>query len=183
MPLPEMAKPISFEAIWKNYPSDDPCVNPRTGKKAYDDQCAIRVGIALEKSGVSFKTFPGPRCEFGPSGNGMVLRATELANWLMRRPFAGCPDAETHQGKSFDKSLSGRTGIIYFEDYWLRTAEAKFPTGDRIDLWDRNRLTPSWTTFLRFSLGIDTFRSPWSGNGYLYSDLHASRRVVFWPIS
>jgi hypothetical protein len=66
---------VRFDELWKNYPSSDPCVNPATNKKAYDNQCAIRVGLALEKCGVSFKSFRGPRCEFGSAGNGMVLRA------------------------------------------------------------------------------------------------------------
>src|SRR5258706_14832820 len=110
-------KSILFSDLWKNYPNNDPCVNPRTGKKAYDDQCAIRLGAALEKSGVSFAKFPGPRCEFGPRGNGMVLRAQELAGWLKMRPFSSCPVATPIPSKDFVKWLQGRTGIIFFQDY------------------------------------------------------------------
>jgi hypothetical protein len=75
---PEAAT-VRFSALWAAYPASDPCVNPTTGKKAYDNQCAIRVGLALQRCGVNFGTFKGPRCEHGPSGNGIVLRAQELA--------------------------------------------------------------------------------------------------------
>ena len=82
---------LGFQALWANYPNHDPCVNPVTHKKAYDDQCAIRLGMAMQKRGVNFASFPGLRREFGLRGSGMVLRAEELAAWLRSRPFPGCP--------------------------------------------------------------------------------------------
>lgn len=172
--------PVQFQTLWDNYPNSDPCVNPKTGKKAYDDQCAIRLGLALQKSGISFASFRGPRCEFGPAGNGMVLRARELADWLRTRPFPGCPTPTIWTGATFRKGITGRTGIVFFHGYWLRTGE-KFPTGDHIDLWKRDRLTPSFTTFLRFTLGISHVPNPF-GPGNYYSDLENSREVLFWQI-
>lgn len=166
---------INFDALWSNYPSTDPCVNPVTRKKAYDNQCAIRVGMALEKSGVSFKGFKGPRCEFGARGNGMVLRAQELADWLQSKPFINCPTAMQFGGKGFSKNLAARRGIVFFKDYWLRDGD-RSPTGDHIDLWNMDRLTPSWQNFTRFTLGIGRLPS-------LYSDLENSRSVVFWPFA
>ena len=174
------AKSLRFSDIWNNYPNHDPCVNPRTGKKAYDDQCAIRLGKALEKSGVSFAKFPGSRCEFGPRDNGMALRAQELAGWLRTRPFSSCPVAAPIPSKDFVKWLQGRTGIVFFQDYWFRDGE-KFPTGDHIDLWNINQLTPSFTTFLRFRLGITQIPNL-LGRGNYYTDLGKSRQILFWPI-
>ncbi|RYF54228.1 MAG: hypothetical protein EOO27_24195 [Comamonadaceae bacterium] len=167
--------PVSFDALWSHYPSKDPCVNPTTRTKAYDNQCAIRVGMALEKSGVNFATFKGPRCQFGPRANGMVLRAQELANWLKTRPFPGCPEPLQFSGKGFQKNLAARKGIVFFQDYWLRAGE-KQPTGDHIDLWNMDRLTPSWQNFTRFTIGIGRIPS-------VYSDLENSRSVVFWPFA
>lgn len=178
--------PLGFQALWANYPSQDPCVNPVTRKKAYDDQCAIRLGMALQKSGVSFARFPGPRCEFGPKGNGMVLRAEELATWLQSRPFLGCPAAQVLPGKGFQKFLAGRTGIAFFEDYWFRAENKKYPTGDHIDLWKRDRLTPSFETFARFSLGISRMPSlnPFApASQSWWSDLENSRTVKFWALA
>ena len=182
--VPPSPPPLSFQTLWANYPSHDPCVNPVTHKKAYDDQCAIRLGMALQKSGVSFAGFPGPRCEFGPRGSGMVLRAEELATWLQSRPFRGCPAPQVLPGKGFQKFLVGRTGIAFFKDYWFRDDDKKYPTGDHIDLWNRDRLTPSFETFMRFTLGISSVRfgHPFSNGFTLYSDLENSVRVLFWPL-
>jgi len=166
---------VRFSELWSSCPSSAPCLNPSTGKPAYDNQCAIRVGAALAKCGVSFKSFKGPRCEFGPAGNGMVLRAQELADWLGQRPFDNCPRPSVSPGKGFRTSLAAKTGIVFFKDYWLRDGE-KLPTGDHIDLWNMDRLTPSWQTFARFSLGISRLPS-------IYSDLENSRSVMFWPIA
>jgi len=176
---------LTFKDLWDNYPHNEPCINPRTGKKAYDDQCAVRLGVALEKSGVDFTRFHGARCEFGPRGNGMALRAEELAVWLRTRPFLGCPTPLVVPGKQFQQQFKGRTGIMFFKDYWLRAGE-KFPTGDHIDLWNRDRLTPSFYNFMRFSLGIsrlpnfNPFRT--SNNPNWYSNLAESKQVFFWPI-
>jgi len=174
------AKSIRFADLWKNYPNNDPCMNPRTGKKAYDDQCAIRLGAALQNSGVSFSSFRGPRCEFGPPSNGMALRAQELAEWLQKKPWSGCPMPIPMTGKDFVKKLQGRTGIVFFKDYWLREGE-KSPTGDHIDLWNISQLTPSFTTFLRFRLGIARMPN-FVGSGNYYSDLGNSRQILFWQL-
>lgn len=181
---PAPPPPLGFQALWANYPNHDPCVNPVTHKKANDDQCAIRLGLALQKSGVNFASFTGPRCEFGPKGNGMVLRAEGLAAWLQSQPFPGCPAPQMLPGKGFQKFLAGRTGIAFFEDYWFRAENKKYPTGDHIDLWNRDRLTPSFESFMRFTLGIPQMRSlnPFA-RGNWFSDLENSRRVMFWSVS
>ncbi len=112
-PLPPAPpKALTFAELWKHYPGSDPCVNPQTGMKAYDDQCAIRLSMAPERSGVSFKTLQGSRCEFGPRGNGMVLRAEMLIQWLLTRPFAGCPAPISRPGKDFQQRIQGHTGIF-----------------------------------------------------------------------
>lgn len=74
---------------------------------------------------------------------------------------------------------------MFFEDYWLRDGE-KYPSGDHIDLWRKDRLTPSFETFLRFTLGIGSLRVPNDLRGgfrHVFSDLENSRRVVFWEIA
>ena len=60
---------ISFKKLWDNHPTveslidDYPC--KKNGKKAFDNQCAIRMGVAFEKSGVNIKTFTGAKCWHG----------------------------------------------------------------------------------------------------------------------
>jgi hypothetical protein len=98
-----------------------------------------------------------------------------LADWLGTQPFANCTKPKMYSGKRFPSSVAAQKGIIFFKDYWLRDGE-KTPTGDHIDLWNMDRLTPSWQTFARFTLGIGRLPS-------IYSDLENSRSVTFWPIA
>lgn len=111
----------------------------------------------------------------------MVLRAEELAAWLRTRPFDGCPSPTTVAGKFFQQHFKRRTGIIFFKDYWLRKGE-RSPTGDHIDLWNHDRLTPSFHNFLRFSLGISHISNPLTGDNW-YSDLENARQVTLWAIA
>lgn len=55
---------IKFETIWRNYPNENPCIDAKSGKPptGFSNQCAMRVGYALQKSGVSFESFKGNRC-------------------------------------------------------------------------------------------------------------------------
>jgi hypothetical protein len=167
---------IQFKTLWNNYPSDDPCRDPKTGKipEAYSNQCAIKVGYALEKSGVSFASFQGGRCPFGAKNSGLVAGAQNLANWLETLPFAGCPKAETYTGKTVFEKIDGRGGIIFLADYWQRTGETgDIRTGDHIDLWNGSRMT-SFSSWFRVQWGIS-----WDG---VWSDFTRAKRVKFWPI-
>ena len=38
-----------------------------------------------------------------------------MANWLKKRPFAGCPKVEIITGKEFRKKLNERTGIVFLK--------------------------------------------------------------------
>jgi hypothetical protein len=183
-----MAAPIPFSRIWENYPSEQPCLD-KTGRPPHGwaNQCAVRVSVALERSGVSFKSFPpGGRCPLGAANNAMIGSAQRLANWLRLRPFPGCPPPLAVGGATWEASLKGRTGIVFFENYWRRRGEsAGFGTGDHIDLWNRDTLTPSLQSFLRFSLGLQRVPNlnPFSDEENVMSDLRNSAHVVFWPIS
>jgi hypothetical protein len=167
---------VKFETIWQNYPDEHPCLDPKTSKppKGYSNQCAMRVGYALEKSGISFASFSGKRCPFGPRNGGMVAGAQELANWLGPNRFPGCPKPETYTGKDAFEKVGGRTGIIFLANYWQREGETDSTrTGDHIDLWNGSRMT-AYSSWLRVHLGI-----AWDG---LWSDFRGASKVLFWPI-
>lgn len=75
----------NFETLWNHHPTtasrfdDFPCkVN---NKKALDNQCAISVGVSLEKSGYNTSSFKGARC-WHKHSPAHILRAEELASWL-----------------------------------------------------------------------------------------------------
>ncbi len=180
-PSPKPA-PIAFATILKNYSNAPPCVRADGQIPAgYENQCAMRVGKALERSGVSFDSFHGGRCPVSPSVGGLAASAEGLAKWLVAKPFPGCDVRKILAAATWDEELKGRTGIVYFKDYWRRKGEQGQGTGDHIDLWNRDTLTPGWTSFLRFRLGINQLGSLFSDDN-VYSDLNKSRAVWFFSV-
>jgi hypothetical protein len=186
---PTQVKKITFSALWANYSSESPCVGkddkPPPG---WQNQCAVRVGLAMERSGVSFKSFSSGRCPTGPQSGGMVGSAQALANWLKTRPFPGCPAVKVIKPSNWMNEVRGKTGIIFFKDYWRRKGEVTgVGSGDHIDLWNRDTLTRSLVSFLRFTIGISRFPNlnPWSraaDNENWFSDLGRSSEIWFWEI-
>lgn len=110
---------VSFNKLWSNHPGSfsKPCL--------FDNQCAIRMGVALEKSGISLMTFNGARCWHDHSPP-HILRAQELANWMKRNPNT-FGEQHVFTGVS-SSSFQGFKGIVFIKDGWGPT--------DHIDLWD-----------------------------------------------
>jgi hypothetical protein len=99
-----------------------------------DDQCAMRVGVALEKLGVDLSSFTGARC--GRHTPGHILRAKELADWLSEQTKL------VGQVKKYDKAsdkitwehFKGKKGIMFIEKPIITSAI------NHIDLWDGSQL-------------------------------------------
>lgn len=169
---------ITFAKLKAAYPSSPPC-----DTEAFPDQCAIKVSTALRGAGASLKSFKGVCC-WQPEHKGMkhVLRAEELANWLKKRYLANWPNPVDITGKDWQTKIENKTGVIFFKDYWLRKGE-KFPSGDHIDLWDKDELTSGGIAgILRFWLGIDTLDVSWIHEKFVYSNLGDSKQISFWEI-
>jgi hypothetical protein len=163
-----------FASLWKSHPntdnlfsSDMPC------SSEYQNQCAIRMGQSIHGAGVNMQDFQGARCGFADHQPRHVLRARELASWIKRNPaIFGVPleirkDSQTSQDfyEMAKGHVSGRTGIIYFEDFWAPDGVNR--TGDHIDLWNKYHATLWWTALT-----------------YLKSDhFRESRRIVFWELN
>lgn len=137
---------MKFKKLWENHPTvksrrdDAPCkVN---GKRAFDNQCAIRLGQALSESGVDLSTFKGARC-WHSHKPAHILRAEELAKWLSSS-FSPFRHVVKFQGKDGFSKIQGKKGIIFFKDYY-----GPGNTGDHIDLWNGRMLTrySSWFQF------------------------------------
>lgn len=179
-------KAVTFAELWAAYPHSDPCTDPSTGKPAFEDECAIRFGTCLAGVGITNRSFKGEKCWFSNHPSSHMLRAKEVDEWLQRRPFAGCPLPQVITGTDWTRSVSGEAGIIFFGSYWRRNLNEKNPTGDHIDLWNGDRLTPSSETTLRFTFGIKKIWNPLSvigvGPENLYSNLADSKVILFWKI-
>lgn len=121
-----MATP-AFINLWNNYPSEN---HPCDG--GWDNQCAIRMSITLNAERtlhVDRNTYSEPKCSHGHARG-----AESLANWLWRRHL-GRPAIYT-DGAAAKRTLSGKTGIIFFKDCFTRQGESR-AVGDHIDLWNR----------------------------------------------
>lgn len=167
---------VKFVDLWKNYPSGHPYTDPNTGDppKGFEDQCAIKVSLSIHGAGVEMKSFTGATVNV--EGKKLAIRAEEFRNWLVQKPFCGLPiKPENVTGKDWQKKIDGRTGIIFFKDYWFRKGQ-KMPSGDHVDLWNKSSLTPGWASFYRFTLGFD---SSWL---FDLSDFGGAKEILFWEI-
>lgn len=115
------------------------------GTPSFHNQCAIRMGTALREAGVKLNQIGSPRTSWFHSPDRMfVLVAAELANGINRANIKGLGKlVKVKDPKNFHNELFGKTGIIYFKDYWRRHGE-KAPTGDHIDVWNGYRTSAKW---------------------------------------
>ena len=189
-------EPVKFANLWAAYPSEPPYVDPKTGKppQGFLNQCAIKVSVAIHGAGIEMKSFSAKVIGVEPKDLGRVVingkntatLAQQLAMWLKLQPFCGLPQqAESITGEDWEKKIKGRTGIVYFADYWHRDVgekKLKRPSGDHIDLWNGSRLTATGRSFfstLGRRIGLNEVLP---GTEYGYSDLRKSTAILFWGI-
>jgi hypothetical protein len=121
-----MAK-VFFQKLWDNHPyPDNPC-----NTKYFVNQCAIRMGVALENSGVNTRSFHGARCyKFLKHSPKHILRAQELANWLKtQKHIVG--DMKSYKNVE-SSDFANKKGIVFVKNGWGAT--------DHIDVWDGKRM-------------------------------------------
>lgn len=182
--------PITFAELWANYVTGDPYRDPKTGRipPGYENQCALRMSATFRKAGVDMSSFHG-RSRVLLDGKFAAAKASELADWLSHAQRTGLPSrSENITGKDWQAKIKGRTGIVYFENYWTRPGESPArASGSHIDLWNGSRLTISgfvdgFATLGRYA-GIDSVRQgatvlpDWS-----YSDLGKATTILFWDV-
>lgn len=168
---------LTFDALWNAHPEikgdSFPC-RRKDGSKAFEDQCAIRLGTALARCGCNVSQLKAQFCWHHPKKEGHILRAEEMANALHSAPFKGMYPRVKVTAENFEKTLRGERGIIFFKDYWQRSNESfNNRSGDHIDLWNGERIT-ALSSYWRIQWGIH-----WNG---IYSDFFDSKEVWFWKI-
>lgn len=156
---------VQFHTLWENHPvvtGNTPVLD----RAVYENQCAINLSVSLINSGIALDNFRGtlswqkdkPKC---------AIRAQELADWLKFRRFPTC--LRTLKPENFEDQIKGRTGIIFFQNYWGRGSQ-----GDHIDLWNGMRMT-SAASWIRIHFNVH-----WQG---IWDDFHKAEGVWFWSIS
>ena len=174
---------VTFAKLWDSYPSGHPYVDAKTGKPplGYSNQCAIKVSMAIHGAGIEMKSFKGGAVTVNKMKCAVV--ATQLAGWLKLQPFCGLPkEPENVTGKEWQTKIKGKTGIVYFENYWRRSGEKTTASGDHIDLWNGSRLTATGLSFISTMgrrIGINEIGA---GTDWGYSDVRNSTLVLFWEV-
>lgn len=119
--------------LWNNHPGKNifPC-----NTVIHQNQCAIRMSVALHKSNIDTKTFQGIVCwEKHNDGFKHILRAQELANWIDKNPSTfGSKKVFTRQKfpKLHYSDFWRMKGIIFIQNGWGET--------DHIDIWNGSEM-------------------------------------------
>lgn len=96
----------------------------------------------------------------------------EFARALKTRPPVGLSTMIKVQPDSFQSTLKGKTGVIFFKDYWRRGSESfANRSGEHIDLWNKDEITGSGMFM----------RSVYEFFGVV-SDLNNSKEIWFWEV-
>jgi hypothetical protein len=178
---------VVFKDLWNNHPINEsvefPCIAPRdmqniegklimAGAPMYPNQCAVRLSIALKRAGA--KPISGlATCGAHPPEEMHYVNATQVANALARGAVEGLAPVQKLTGTEpahFYPLLFGRTGVVYFQDYWQRSSDRPGqPTGDHVDVWNGYRSSAKWL--------MEWF----SWLGY-YSNYAHAREIWFWEV-
>lgn len=182
--------PVTFKELWDNYVKGAPYKVNGDIPAGFDNQCAIRMSATLHKVGVKMSTFSqnnikpeGKAPSLGRillDGKPTATRANEMSKWLETRPVCGIGPAQNITGANWKDKVKGKTGIIFFGDYWQRDGESSdAASGGHIDLWNKTTMTPSRASTIRFTLGIDSI----SLFGlYTMSDLGKAKKIMFFEV-
>ncbi len=116
---------VDWLKVWEHHPAPvQPC------DRSFDNQCAIRMGVALRGAGVDLTSFGGAKCWFEHKPR-HILRAEELARWLEGQTALVGKVGKRKNVTSAD--YAGRPGIVFIRDGW--------PSGgDHIDIWNGEEL-------------------------------------------
>jgi Type VI secretion system (T6SS), amidase effector protein 4 len=128
-----------FDQFWRNHPAlqTPPDIQPcqTKGVSNHDNQCVIRLGIAMTASGISLATYRGVCCWSG-HGRTHPLRVEQIKLWLNSDdayfvPYAAISKRTKQGHQNTSHSYAGQRGIVACINFWGRGNR-----GDHIDLWD-----------------------------------------------
>ena len=131
-----------MKLFWHNHPGRENICD----EELFANQCAIRMGSALELSGIKLSedrrilrrcTTEYRAFKHHKDGlvKGHVLAAQELANWIKTQTGTFGPRSIVHS----QAEILGRSGVIFFRDGWGST--------DHIDVWDGEALVGGYPSY------------------------------------
>ena len=114
---------LRFQEVWGHHPYPAYPCDP----VAFENQCAIRMGVALQGAGMSIDDYTGLLCypNYGHDPR-HILRAQELADWLLTKE--GDVGKATKRKNVSAADYKDMNGIVFVKDGWGAT--------DHIDVWN-----------------------------------------------
>ena len=163
---------INFQSVWDNHPlnwkykNKYPCL-ANDGSPAFENQCAIRLSISLERGGTNLANCHKAKCWYHTTER-HFLRAQELADWFSNKNILGKPKKFPKKSgaplsREQAKEFLNHRGLVFFKDFYT-PAGAASPVGDHIDLWNMFKLT-----------GI-------RGDDWNWHYFHNAKDIWFWEI-
>lgn len=92
----------------------------------------------MSKGGVDMKRFKILHCWEHPYSDHHILRAQSLASHIRNYEQTQFGKVEVKK-KVSATDYASRRGLVFFMDFWYRGNET-YPSGDHIDLWDKNKM-------------------------------------------
>jgi len=118
---------LTIEQLWDKHPSVQndlyPCPDQKSNPR-FENQCAIRMGVCLERCGVDLSGYKGVKCWFGCKET-HILRVEELVPFLKTVKELG-PYKEIIDPKS--SAFESFSGILVCYNFWNNK------NGDHIDV-------------------------------------------------
>ena len=123
---------VTFAQLWAAHPANNFVESPwcnDAGVPNFENQCAIKMGVTLQRAGVDLSSYPKTKCCWFGHAEKHTLRAEELAAWLKNRPEQfGKVERTRHTSVA---AFLGRQGIVMCRNFW-----GKGMQGDHLDLWN-----------------------------------------------
>jgi len=110
---------MHFDTLWDKYPEYEPCSN-ELELPYFDNQCAIKMGVALNASGFDLSDYGGEYCWHHSIKHRHILRVEELCKYLKVKLS---DDTLIQRRKSVHNIIHAEDfideqGIVAFINFW-----------------------------------------------------------------
>lgn len=153
---------LIFSVLWRNHPANQappdlaPCVD-KHGESRFGNQCAIRMSIALERSGVPMNTYAGQRC----AAHNHPLRAEEFKDWLnSAAAWPYLPHQVVIRRNVTWQDYRDESGIVVWRNFYDPTGRRDEGPGDHVDLWNGTKVAVGRNDYFDRSREVWFWRIP-----------------------
>lgn len=152
--VPYTARNDLFDKLWENHPAqtvpDDlsPC-RDSDGNPNHDNQCVIRLGMALIGAGKDLRNYPGQFCWSPGHGKNHPLRVEEMKNWLSLLFGPADISVRRQAQQRTHQHYLNKKGIVACINFWGPGHQ-----GDHIDLWNGQKFAHGSPNYFERSEGI-----------------------------